>query len=114
MNMIFSNYAEAEKQLRKHFDLPEKLKFKLVHKSYVEPAGNGHPSIVGLHQGYMPEYHFRSSFVAIAQKEIPKNVAGQWGMKTDPALPWIFVDTITWQELTEEEFLSRVKKILPD
>lgn len=28
--------------------------------------------------------------------------------------PWIFVDTTTWEEITEEEFIAKVKAILID
>jgi hypothetical protein len=114
MKMIFPNYVEAEKQLRKHLNLPDKLRFKIFHKSYVKPAGEGYPAVVGLHQGYMPEYHNRSSYVAITPQEVPRNAGAQWIMAYEFDLPWIFVDTMTWEEITEEEFMKRVNKILKD
>lgn len=115
MKTIFNDFIEAEAYLRKHLDLPEKAQLKSVMKSHIVPADGTHPAIVDLHQGLMPEYHHRKSYVAITPKEIPeKNKNGQWVMARQYDEPWIFVDTTTWEEITEEAFITKVKDILID
>ena len=112
MKNTFANYPEMEKYLRKHLNLPEKFKFAVIHKAYVAPAGNGHPAIAGLHQGCIPEYHGKTANVAISPTEKPEEKGGEWVMTYDFAMPWIFVNPDTWEEISEDGFVTAVKGLL--
>lgn len=114
MKTVFSDFIEAEEYLRKHLDLPEKVKFRSILKTNVVEANEQHPALIDLHQGLMPEYHNRKPYVAITPKETPVKNGSQWVMVRQYDEPWIFVDTTTWEEITEEEFIAKVKAILVD
>ena len=112
MKTNFANFMEAERYLRKHLDLPKNVRFKSIWQSYVEPANNKHPPIVALHQGYMLEYHGHLTYAGVVPREVPYKQGSQWTMRRQYDQPWIFVDTTNWKEISEEEFINRVNKIL--
>ena len=60
-------------------------------------------------------YHFRLSIPTHAEvKEFLENKNGQWVMARQYDEPWIFVDTTTWEEISEADFIAKVKEILVD
>jgi hypothetical protein len=50
--------------------------------------------------------------VAISPAEKPEEKGGEWVMTYDFAMPWIFVNPDTWEEISEEEFVAAVKGLL--
>ena len=114
MKTSFPNFIEMERYLKKHLNLPSKLKFKSYWKSFVEPANNKHPASPGLHTCYIPEYHNRLAYVAIVPYEIPVKKDSHWSMKDDNNRPWHFVDVTTWTDITEEEFVNQINNIIKE
>ena len=113
MKTVFANFIEAERYLRKHLDLPGKLRFKSYLKSFVEPQNNKHPAIPGMHTGYIFEYHGRFAYVAVVPYAIPVKRGLQWSMEDDYSR-WHFVDVTTWSDITEEEFIEQINNIIKE
>lgn len=114
MKLNFANYMEADKYLRKHLCLPSKVKHKHVMQAYVVPPKNNRPAIPTLRQCYTYEYHNRIAYVAVVPYEIPVKRGSHWSMETDITRPWHFIDTTTWNDITEDEFIARMNAILKD
>ena len=114
MKTNFPNFIEAERYLRKHLDLPAKLKFKSFWKSFVEPENNKHPAIPGLHSCYIFEYHGRFAYVAVVPYKIPVKKGSQWSMEDDHSRPWHFVDVTTWNDIFEDDFIEQIHNIIKE
>ena len=114
MKTNFPNYIEAERYLRKHLDLPNKIRFKHYLKSFVESETKDHPAIPSMHTCYIFEYHGRIAYVAVAPHMVPVKKDSHWSMIDDTSRPWHFVDVTTWKDISEEEFISQINKIIKE
>ena len=52
MKTVFSDFIEAEEYLRKHLDLPEKVKFRSILKTNVVAANEEHPALIDIGRQY--------------------------------------------------------------
>ena len=115
MKDIFANYMEADKYYRKHFCLPNKVKHYNPRHAITYPATDKRPAIPDLDMGASFEYHGRKcTGAATPMKYAFKDAQGNWSMKEDFKLPWIYVDVETWVEIPEEEFINRINEMLKD
>lgn len=112
MKTNFANFMEAERYLRKHLDLPKKVRIKIEYNLFTVKANGKHPDIRALRQYLDFEYHGKNAGVGVVEQYKPEVKKGEWVMSVDGNKPWIFVETENFKEITEEEFISKINGIL--
>lgn len=112
MKTNFANFMEAERYLRKHLDLPKKVRIKTKFNLFTIPADNKHPDIHSLRHYLNFEFHDKNAGVGLVQQYRPVFKKNEWFAEIDSNKPWIFVEIENFKEISEEEFISKIKGIL--
>lgn len=112
MRTDLPNFMEAEKYFRKHLNLPKKVRIKISNTLFKLPADNKHLDIPALRTYLEFEYHGKNANVGFTRQYRAVFEHGEWTSSVDYNKPWIFVETEHFKEISEKEFVEKIKAIL--